>query len=249
MTDTQNAIEFQNVTKKFRIFHEKRDSIFEMVRLFFKKNKHDTITVLDDVSFSVKKGEMLGILGINGSGKTTLLKIMAKIYPPDSGKVISNGKIIPFLALGAGFNPELTAYDNIILNGVILGFSKNEIKERIPKIIKFAELEEFLDVKLKNFSSGMYTRLAFSTALEVNPDILLVDEILSVGDIGFRKKSFDAFMNFKKNGKTIVYVTHDVNHINQLCDRALWIDNGKIKMLDEPIKVTSEYAKYVMPVE
>ena len=191
---------------------------------------------------------MLGILGLNGSGKTTLLKIMAKIYPPDSGKVTTDGKIVPFLALGAGFNPELTAYDNVILNGVILGFSKNEIKKRIPKIIRFAELEEFLDVKLKNFSSGMYTRLAFSTALEVNPDILLVDEILSVGDIGFRKKSFDAFMNFKNNGKTIVYVTHDLDQVNQFCDTALWLDKGKVKMHGDPLEITKEYKKQNTPV-
>jgi len=248
MINEQKIIEFQNVTKKFRIIKEQKDSIFDLVRLFFKKNKHDTITVLDNISFNVQQGEMLGILGLNGSGKTTLLKIISKIIPPDSGNVTTKGNIIPFLALGAGFNGELTAYDNIILYGVILGFSKKEIKKRVQKIIKFAELEDFLYVKLKNFSSGMYTRLAFSTAVEVNPDILLIDEMLSVGDIGFRKKSFETFMKFKSNGKTIVYVTHDLEQINQFCDKALWLDKGKIKMYGEPLEITKEYKNQNTPL-
>ena len=244
--NTENAIELKNITKKFKIHHERRNSIYEYVTSFFNKSKmYEEITVLKDVSLSVKKGEMLGIIGLNGCGKTTLLKIIAKIYSPNSGTVITNGKITPFLELGTGFNGELTARDNIILYGIILGFTKKEIIKKIDKIIEFAELEKFLDTKLKNFSAGMNARLAFSTAMSVDPDILLVDEVLSVGDIKFQEKSFNAFMGFKKKGKTIIFVSHSADQIRRTCDKAIWIHEGIIHSEGTPEKVIGEYTEFV----
>lgn len=239
------AIELKNVNKTFRIHHEKKNSIFEYLTSIFKRNNSfEEFHVLKDISLSIKKGEMLGIIGFNGSGKTTLLKLMAQIYLPDSGNAKINGKITPFLGIGAGFSGELTAKDNIILYGVILGFTKKEITKKIDSIIKFAELEKFLDTKLKNFSSGMHSRLAFSTAISVNPDILLVDEILSVGDITFNEKSFNALMDFKKRGKTIILVSHNIDVIKIHCDRVIWIHEGKIQSDGEPLKVVEEYSKF-----
>lgn len=241
-----HVIELKNVNKTFFIHHEKKDSFFEFITsVFNKKNKIEKLQVLNDISFSIKKGEMIGIIGINGSGKTTLLRAIAKIIIPDSGSVITSGKIIPFLELGTGFNGELTAKDNIILNGVLMGFSKRKIKEKIGEIIKFAELEKFLDTKLKNFSAGMVSRLAFSIGIQVNSEILLVDEILSVGDVGFQKKSFNEFMKFRKSGKTIVYVSHDVEQIKSLCDRVMWIHNGLIMNFGDPAKAVNEFYEFL----
>jgi ABC-type polysaccharide/polyol phosphate transport system ATPase subunit len=202
--------------------------------------------VLRDVSFSVKKGQMLGIIGYNGSGKTTLLKMIGRIYLPDKGSVITNGTITPFLELGTGFNGELTAKDNIIVYGVILGFTKKEIKEKIDNIAKFAGIERFLDTKLKNFSSGMNARLAFATAIQVDPDILLVDEILSVGDISFQEKSFNTFMEFKKKAKTIIFVSHALDQMRDICDKVLWIHDGTVKSHGDPISVIEEYKQFAV---
>ena len=243
--ENKNAIEIKNVTKKFKIHHERKNSIYEyLTSLLDRRKTYETITVLNNISFSLKKGEMLGIIGFNGSGKTTLLKIISKIYSPDEGSVITQGKITPFLELGTGFNGELTARDNIIMYGVILGFTKKEIIAKIDDIAKFAEVEKFLDTKLKNFSTGMYTRLAFSTAVQVDPDIILVDEILSVGDITFQEKSFNTFMKFKKYEKTIVFVSHNVDQMQHLCDKILWIHEGNVKSYGEPTKVIEEYKRF-----
>jgi len=242
----KNVIELDNVNKTFIIRHEKKNSIFEYLTSFFRYQENlEKLRVLNNVSFSIKKGEMIGIIGVNGSGKTTLLRIIAKIMIPDSGTVITNGKVIPFLELGTGFNGELTAKDNIILNGVLRGLSKKNIEKNIDKIMKFAELEKFLDTKLKNFSVGMIARLAFSIGIEVDPEILLVDEILSVGDIGFQNKSFNEFMKFKKNGKTILYVSHDVEQIKSLCDKVIWLHNGLIKDFGDPNIVTEKFYQFV----
>ena len=245
MTENGDAIILKNVYKTFRIHHEKRNSIFEHISSFFnRKNDFEEIQVLNDISFSVKKGEMLGIVGFNGSGKTTLLKIMAKIYTPNKGSIVVDGNLTPMLELGVGFRGDLTARENIITYGVILGFTKKEIKEKIDGIVRFAELENFLDTKINYFSTGMSARLAFSTAIQVNPDVLLVDEVLSVGDISFQEKSFKAFMNFKKQGKTIVFVSHAMEQVERLCDNVLWIHNSKIKDFGKPSEVIAKYQKF-----
>lgn len=242
--EPQNSIELKNISKSFKLKHEKRNSIYEYITGLIKKNSVEELSVLNDVSFSVKKGQMLGVLGFNGSGKTTLLKIIAKIYQPDSGTVITSGKITPFLGLGVGFNGELTARDNIILYGTILGLPKKQINEKIDSIIKFAGLERFVDTKLKKFSSGMNARLAFSTAMEVDPDILLVDEVLSVGDISFRAKSFDKLLDFKRKGKTVVLVTHALKQIKENCDLVIWLHEGMIRQFGNPDYVVEEYFKF-----
>jgi len=240
-----NTIIVKNLSKRFRILHEKHDTLYEHISNFFKKkNNYETLTVLDDISFSVKKGEMLGIIGFNGSGKTTLLKIISNIYTADDGEVFVNGKTVPFLALGTGFNGELTARDNIITYGIILGFTKREIESKINEIAKFSELESFLDTKLKNFSAGMFARLAFSTAIQIDPDVLLVDEILSVGDLPFQEKSFKKFMEFKQMGKTIVFVTHSVDLVSKYCDNAMWLHKGKIKSYGDPKEVIQKYISF-----
>ena len=236
------AMQVVNVSKKFRLHHEQRNSIYEAVTGFLKKDRHyEELQVLDNVSFDVKKGEMVGVIGKNGAGKTTILRLLSRIYQPDSGTILTNGTVIPFLGLGLGFNPELTARDNIIIYGRFLGFSKKEIVEKEEEIIKFAELERFEDIKIKNFSSGMAARLAFATAVQVDPDIILVDEILSVGDIAFQKKSYETFLSFKERKKSIVVVTHNMDIIRKDCDRVIFLDEGKIQMVGEPEKVIEFY--------
>jgi len=239
-------IKIKNIEKSFVIHHEKRDSVFEYLLSFFNSKKYSEILlVLDNISFSIEKGEMFGIVGLNGSGKSTLLKIMAKIYSPDKGEIITSGRITPFLELGTGFNGALTARDNVILYSTILGLDKKTIVKKMEKIFKFAELENYADIKIKNFSTGMVARLAFSTAMEVDPDILLVDEVLSVGDISFQEKSFKAFMDFKRQGKTIVFVTHSLQQVKDHCDRALWIHKGKIQSIGDAREVAETYEKFV----
>jgi|SRR5579885_793784 ABC-type polysaccharide/polyol phosphate transport system ATPase subunit len=240
-----NAITVSNIYKKFSIYHENRSSMYGyLTSVINRKKSFDELVVLDDISFSVKKGEMLGIIGFNGSGKTTLLKIIAKIYTPDKGSVTTNGTITPLLELGTGFNRELSARENIITYGVILGFTKNEMVEKIKEITRFAELEKFLDTKVKNFSSGMNARLAFSTAIQVDPDILLLDEIFSVGDLLFREKSFNALMDFRKKGKTIVFVSHQIDQVASLCDKVMWLHDGKIREYGEPYDVIKKYRSF-----
>jgi len=240
----ETAIKIENLTKTFRIYHEKRNSIYETLTGFFSKQKYyEDLVVLDNVSFDIKKGEMFGIIGRNGVGKTTLLRLISGIYKPNSGKITVSGTLIPFLGLGAGFQGELTARDNVILYGKLLGLSSKEIRYKTEQILEFAELEKFADTKLKNFSSGMYARLAFATAVQVDPDIVLMDEILSVGDIGFQKKSRETFMSFKDRGKTIVLVTHDLKAIIENCTRAMFLDHGKVVAIGEPQKVVDAYTK------
>lgn len=242
--DAENVIQIKNISKKFRIHHEKRNSVYEKVTSFFDRKKYyEELEVLKNVSFSVKKGEMLGIIGLNGSGKSTLLKLIAKILHPDEGTIGTKGKVIPILALGTGFQTELTAYDNVILYGMILGFTKNQIKSKLKSIFEFAELEKFIDTQLKNFSSGMYSRLAFSTAIQVDPDILLVDEVLSVGDLPFQEKSFNEFMKIRNSGKSIVLVSHDLETVRKLCDRVLILHEGKLHIIGKPNEVIEEYVR------
>ena len=240
----QDAITVQNVSKQFRLYHEKRDSIFDAATSFFHKKQHyEILQALDDISFNVKHGEIFGIIGSNGAGKTTLLRIISKIYGPDSGSVDVQGTIIPVLALGLGFHPELTAVTNIYQSSVILGYNKNEISQRVDDIIKFAELEKFADTKVKNFSAGMQMRLAFATSVLVDPDILLLDEVFAVGDVNFQKKCFDTIMDFKKRGKAIIYVSHDMQPVKSFCDTVMYLENGKVGMIGKPEETVNAYVE------
>ncbi len=222
------AINVNNISKKFNT--KNKDG-----------KKIEQFLAIDNVSFNVKKGEMLGIIGRNGSGKTTLLRIISGIYIPDQGEIFTQGRVAPLLQIGVGFYNDISAKENIFLYGLLLGVKKNELKKRIEKIIEFAELEDFQNMKLKHYSSGMKARLAFSTALQVEPDILLVDEILSVGDISFRKKSFDAFMKFKEENKTILLTSHNLSTVSELCDRVAWMNKGKLEAIGNPDDVINQY--------
>jgi len=231
------AIELEKVSKSFQIEKSRRPSF---IQLYSKKTK---LSVLDNISLKIKKGEVIGIIGRNGSGKTTLLRIISRIYEPDSGKVHVNGKIAPLLHIGTGFHRELNAKENIIMSGLLLGIKKSEIEKNIPKIIQFAELEKFTQMPLKHYSTGMRARLAFSLSLQVNPDILLVDEILAVGDKKFREKSYEAFLSFKEQGKTIVLVTHNIDSNLKIADRVIFMKNGKINLIGTPDEVISKYSE------
>ena len=236
------AISVKNISKKFKLYHEKRDSIFEAATSFFQKKRHyEILQALDNVSFNVKHGEIFGIIGINGSGKTTLLRIISRIYTPDSGSVDVKGTIIPILALGLGFHPELTAITNIYQSSILLGFPKEEISKRVDDIIKFAELEKFADTKVKNFSAGMQMRLAFATSVLVNPDILILDEVFAVGDVNFQKKCFDTIMDFKKRGKAIIYVSHDMEGIKNFCDTVMYLKQGNVGMIGSPVETVNAF--------
>jgi len=223
------AIKVENISKKFST--SSKDG----------KNKTHEFYVIDNATFEINKGETIGIIGKNGSGKTTLLRIISGIYIPDKGKIEVYGKIAPLLQIGVGFYNDVSAIENIFLYGLLLGIKKVNMKKRIKDIIEFAELEEFQNMKLKHYSSGMKARLAFSTALQVEPDILLVDEILSVGDIGFRKKSFDAFMKFKNENKTILLTSHNLGTVKELCDRVIWMNKGKIEAIGNPDDIIKQY--------
>lgn len=236
------SIKLQGVNKTFRIYHERHDTVFSQI-VNFRKSRYEELEVLKDISFEVEKGEMIGMIGRNGSGKSTLLKIISKILQPDSGKVYVNGSLAPLLQLGTGFNNELSARDNILLSGLFMGFSKKSIEDKMDEIISFAEVEKFADTKLKYFSSGMYMRLAFAIAIQVEPEILLVDEVLSVGDAFFQKKGLQVFEDYKKRKKTIILVSHDLGTISSFCDRVIYLQKGRMLDIGEPKKVIDEYLK------
>ncbi len=242
------VIKVDNVYKNFVLPHEKKDSIKRAVTgLFKEKAKGSEIQhALKGVSFEVKKGEFFGIVGRNGSGKSTLLKMLAGIYQPTKGGVTTNGKLVPFIELGVGFNPELTGRENVYLNGALLGFSFKEIQSMYDDIVKFAELERFMDQKLKNYSSGMQVRLAFSMATRAHADILLVDEVLAVGDAAFQRKCFEYFKELKANKKTVVFVTHDMNAVKEYCDRAMLIDRSEVQHIGTPQDIAREYSMLFM---
>ncbi len=229
------VIKIENVKKSFFLPHENNNTLVEYLtnplRIFRKSG--DTFDVLKDVSLEVRKGEFLGIMGRNGTGKSTLLKIMAEVYEPTEGKVQINGSLVPFLELGVGFNPELNARDNVFLNGIILGMKRNMLEEKFAEIIEFAELEKFVEVPLKNFSSGMQVRLAFSIAIMADADVYLLDEVLAVGDVAFQEKCFDVFKNYKKQRKTIVLVTHAPESVKKFCDRAVFLKDGHMYEYDD----------------
>src|SRR3954470_9413282 len=236
------SIVFENVEHRYRVILERRDTLREAFVHWFKSGSHyKEFTVLTDFNLMVFPGETVGVIGRNGSGKSTLLKLMAGIFRAASGSIHITGQVASLIELGAGFHPELTGRENIELNGLLLGLSKREIAQREASIIEFAELGDFIDVPVKQYSSGMYMRLGFSIAVEVDPNILLVDEILAVGDAYFREKCLARISGFRERGKTIVMVSHDTGMIEQLCDRVLWIDAGGIAADGSPREVIPQY--------
>lgn len=227
MSDSRYALQVKNVSKSFRLPTEKSNGIKQAVINTLKGIKgYSEQHVLRDISFNVEKGDFFGIVGRNGSGKSTLLKIISQIYEPDEGEVAVNGKLVPFIELGVGFNPELTGRENVYLNGALLGFSHEEVSAMYGEIVEFAELKEFMDQKLKNYSSGMQVRLAFSIAIKADADILVLDEVLAVGDEVFQRKCFSYFAELKKNKKTVILVTHSMESVQRFCNKAILIDKG-----------------------
>ncbi len=235
------AVRVEHVSKEFIIPHEKDDSLRSKAINFFKKKEYDRFKALDDISFEVKKGEFFGIVGRNGSGKSTLLKILAGIYTPDSGKVRTNGMVSPFLELGIGFNPELSGRDNIYLNATILGLSKSEIDSKFDEIVEFSEIGRFIDQKVKNYSSGMKSRLAFSVSIHNSREILLMDEVLAVGDARFASKCLDIFKSYRTKGRTVILVTHGLANVEKYCDRALVLDQSKLHGVGNPEEMVKKY--------
>jgi ABC-type polysaccharide/polyol phosphate transport system ATPase subunit len=235
------AIEVDYVSKTFRIPHEHRTTIKEYFLNPFRHIDYEENQALNDVGFAIEEGEFFGIIGPNGSGKSTLLKIIAGIYRADRGSVRVHGLLSPFIELGVGFNPELSARDNVRINGALLGLSTSQMRSRFDDIIRFAELQRFVDQKLKNFSSGMQVRLAYSIAIQVEFDILLLDEVLAVGDQSFQEKCYATFDQLRNEGKTIVFVSHDLGSVARFCDRAALIERGRLKALGAPDEVISTY--------
>jgi teichoic acid transport system ATP-binding protein len=232
----------ENVTQRFRVFQERPDSIRALFSKFFRHEVlvHD-FDAVRNASFTIREGEMVGIVGRNGSGKSTLLKMVAGVFRPTSGRVEVHGKIAPMIELGAGFHLELTGRENILINGLLLGYSKKEIQQKEASILEFAEIGDFIDAPVKQYSSGMFMRLAFAVAIEVDPDILLVDEILAVGDMGFQQKCFERLELFRAARKTILFVTHNVLDIEKYCDRAILIDQGEVLLDSNPHDVIERY--------
>lgn len=242
------AVDINKVTKRYRIYHERIPSLKNTI-LRGKRTTYEEFLALDDISFSIKYGETFGIIGPNGSGKSTLLKLISNIIQPNSGKINIDGTVSALLELGAGFHPDLTGRENIYINSAILGMRKREVDKRFDQIVRFSELEKFIDTPVKNYSSGMYMRLGFSIAINVNPDILLVDEVLAVGDQSFQAKCYKAIYDIMKRGKTIIIVSHDLETISDLCSRAAFLKEGKIVDLGNPIMVVSQYRAYVEELE
>jgi ABC-2 type transport system ATP-binding protein len=236
------SIKVERVNKSFKLPHEKNNSVKgALVSIFRSKRTYEKQQVLKNISFEIKKGEFFGIVGRNGSGKSTLLKLLAGIYSPDSGLIKVNGKLTPFIELGVGFNPELTGRENVFLNGALLGFSRKEMEAMYDEIVEFAELGNFMDQKLKNYSSGMQVRLAFSIAIRAQSDILLLDEVLAVGDEVFQKKCFMYFSSLKRDKKTVILVSHDMESIKRFCTRALFISKGEVRKIASPKVVAENY--------
>ncbi len=233
-------IEVKDLVKVFKLPHDRSSSIKQTV-LNWHKRGYEEFKVLNDISFTINEGEFFGIVGRNGSGKSTLLKILAGIYEPTKGEAEVRGTLTPFIELGVGFNPELTGRENIFLNGAILGLTTKEMEEKYDEIVEFAELERFMDQKLKNYSSGMQVRLAFSIAMQAHNGILLIDEVLAVGDAAFQRKCYNAFNDIKKSGKTVVLVTHDMGAVQEYCDRALMIEGGDIVAIGKPRELALRY--------
>ncbi len=241
MAGEEVAISVENVSKTFRLPHDKHSSLKGVFLSGFRRKSYEIQRALNDVDFEIKKGEFFGIVGRNGSGKSTLLKIIAGVYTPTKGKVRVNGSLVPFIELGVGFNPELSGRDNVFLNGALIGFNRRQMEKMYDDIVEFAELEKFMDQKLKNYSSGMQVRLAFSIAIRAQADILLLDEVLAVGDSSFQQKCFDYFAELKRSNKTVILVTHSMPMVERFCDRALLLDSGQIVESGKSSKIASLY--------
>lgn len=237
------AVSVQDIHKEFILPQSKNSSFKQTFVNIVKRNNKVTQKVLDGVSFEVNKGDFFGIVGRNGSGKSTLLKLIAGVYVPTSGAVEINGKLTPFIELGVGFNPELSGRDNVYLNGALLGFDRRQMNEMYDDIVAFAELEPFMDQKLKNYSSGMQVRLAFSIAIKAKNEVLMFDEVLAVGDEAFQRKCLDVFEQYKAEGQTVILVTHDMETVRQFCTRAILISDGELLLDGDPQKIADEYSR------
>lgn len=244
MTNPENAIEVKNVRKKFRIFYDRSNDLKDRI-LFRNRNHYEDRWVLNGISFSVKKGEAIGLVGHNGCGKSTTLKLLTRILYPDEGSIAMQGRVSSLIELGAGFHPDMTGRENIYTNASIFGLTRKEIEKRIAEIIEFSELEEFIDNPVRTYSSGMYMRLAFSVAIHVDAKILLIDEILAVGDANFQKKCFDKLREIKSHGTTIVIVSHALGQIEQICETSYWIEDGLIRESGIPKVVHDHYLKHM----
>ncbi len=236
------AISIKNMSKDFIIYGDKVNTLKERI-IRFNKNNKEVRDVLNDINIDIRKGETVALIGVNGSGKSTLLKLITRIIYPSKGNIKVNGKVSSLLELGAGFHPDFSGRENIYFNASIFGLTKKEIDDRLDDIIKFSELEEFIDTPIRTYSSGMYMRLAFSVAINVDADIILIDEILAVGDQHFQEKCMDKMLELKKNGKTIVFVSHSASAVKFLCDRSIWLKDGKVAMDGKTNDVLDEYEK------
>lgn len=241
----ENMISVNHVSMKFRMTNDRINSLKEyFVARMQKRLSYEEFQVLDDVNFEVKRGEVLGIVGKNGAGKSTLLKIISGVLAPTSGSVTVHGNIVPMLELGSGFDYELSGRENIFLNGAILGYSKEFLEGKYDEILEFSELGHFIDMPIRNYSSGMMMRLAFSVATMVRPEILIVDEILSVGDAGFQAKSRERMMELMSGGTTVLFVSHGIGQVEDMCDRVIWLENHRIKMDDKANVVCEHYRRF-----
>lgn len=241
-----SAITFDNVSKRFTLYTEQRNSIQERVAgLLRPRGTAEVFWALRDVSFSIPEGQSLGLIGHNGSGKSTTLKLMTRILEPTTGRVEVNGRVAALLELGSGFHPDLTGRENIFLNGSLMGFSRRDMQARLDEIVSFAEMERFIDTEVKHYSSGMYARLAFAVATSVDPDILITDEVLSVGDEAFQRKCEERIFSFRQEGKTIIFVSHALPVIQRLCDHVVWLDHGEVQMQGPPAPTIAAYLRRV----
>ena len=243
MLEENLAIKVENVDKSFNVYYDRANTLKESLLSFGRRNKKEKRQVLNNINLDIKKGESVALIGVNGSGKSTLLKLMTQIIYPNKGNVKTFGKLTSLLELGAGFHPDFSGRENIYFNASIFGLTRSQIDKRIDKIIEFSELGEFIDNPVRTYSSGMYMRLAFSVAINVDADILLIDEILSVGDQHFQEKCFQKMRELKAEGKTMVYVTHSLGAVKELCNRAVWLHEGVIRKDGTPEEVIPEYIK------
>ena len=237
------AIRVNHVYKSFNVYYDRANTLKERLLFFGKRNRKEKRKILNDINVNIRKGETVALIGVNGSGKSTLLKLMTKIIYPNKGTIETKGKLTSLLELGAGFHPDFSGKENIYFNASIFGLTRKEIDDRLEKIIEFSELGEYIDNPVRTYSSGMYMRLAFSVAINVDAEILLIDEILSVGDQHFQEKCFEKMRQLRKEGKTMVFVTHSMESVKQLCDRAIWLYDGQVKMDGNTEEVVAEYLR------